>query len=561
MLLSAPMTLRNRLVLALMLAAVLPMAVLVGVPLVRAERRVRAEAESRLDLARRQAAFLVDRERRAVVERLVRAAWELSRDERAVSPLLVGPEDAAHAVVRASADRGRFDVLEILREDGTVLAASHPEPGGVRRSAYAELPDETVAVVRLPAAGDDDQVRVALGGRHRLVVGSETLLLVAAVALGDELVRDVAAITGQPAALVDGEGRPHAVAGNGDVLAARITGSVPLGNDGWRIEVAAPAGDVARLRRELLGAFAGIAPFALLSALVVGVFVAARIAQPITTLAERADDISIRHEAFARFDRASDEVERLRLSFDRMLESLARSEDRRVAAERIAAWQEVARRIAHEVKNPLSPIKLAALNIRRTREKAPHELDRAIEEETATILEEVESLRGLVDEFSQFARLPAAQPVPCDPRDIVRGAVGLFRARIAALGVRASVDLEQAPERIVADPEQLGRVLKNVVANALDALEPVADRTLRVSVARADGGCVITVRDSGVGLGPEALRRIFEPYYTTRGERGGSGLGMAIAYRIVAEHGGTIEAQGTPGAGATITIRLPAGVP
>src|SRR5207245_1912463 len=175
----------------------------------------------------------------------------------------------------------------------------------------------------------------------------------------------------------------------------------------------------------------------------------------------------------------------LGLAFNRMLEALSESESQRGAAERIAAWQEVARRIAHEVKNPLSPIRLAVENLRRTRQKAPDEFERSFEEETTTILEEVESLRRLVEEFSLFARLPR-------PR-------GGARVRFAEIEIRAT----------------------------------------------------------GVGFEPEALRRVFEPYFTTRAERGGTGLGMAIAYRIVTDHGGRILAGGAPGRGAAVTVRLP----
>jgi len=134
-------------------------------------------------------------------------------------------------------------------------------------------------------------------------------------------------------------------------------------------------------------------------------------------------------------------------------------------------------------------------------------------------------------------------------------------SRLEAARVRIEIDESEAPPFVLADPEQIGRALKNVVANAIDALEPVAERRLWIKLGRGRGArgelATIEVRDSGVGLPPEALRRIFEPYFTTRSDRGGTGLGMAIAHRIVTEHGGTIQAEGAPGRGATITIRLP----
>jgi signal transduction histidine kinase len=127
--------------------------------------------------------------------------------------------------------------------------------------------------------------------------------------------------------------------------------------------------------------------------------------------------------------------------------------------------------------------------------------------------------------------------------------------------VTVTIDATSAPPTVRADGEQLGRVLKNVVANALDAMDDAADRTLAVSV-RGDGDRIVfTVRDTGRGFDPETLRRVFEPYFTTRGGHGGTGLGMAIGRRIAIEHGGALTASGAPGQGATITLTLPVAGP
>jgi signal transduction histidine kinase len=175
------------------------------------------------------------------------------------------------------------------------------------------------------------------------------------------------------------------------------------------------------------------------------------------------------------------------------------------------------------------------------------------------ILEEVGSLRALVDEFAQFARLPRPRIEPCDPRAIVAQAAALFAARIEAMGVRLRIDAAAAPATIRADADQVGRVLKNVLANALDAMESSPRKELAVTVRAAGGMASFEVRDSGPGFDPEALRRIFEPYFTTRGDRGGTGLGMAIAHRIATEHGGSIRAEAAPGGGALVTLTLPLG--
>jgi signal transduction histidine kinase len=547
------MSLRSRLALAMMTAAVLPMLVAVGVPLLRADARAREETAQRLDRARRQAELLVERTLRDARQRVEQAAADLGRDRPGQDRVLGGPEEPARGVARSLAERHGLEPVEIVGGTGRLLASSRPD---ARAGDRGELPEiaEGEAVVWSGAS------RPLVVARRSVPLASEPLILAGGAALGRDLVAAVAEFTGAPAALVDAGGRTVEEVG-GAHPGPRVSESVPLGDSGWRLRVETEAGDAGRERRDLIASVAGIAPFALLTALAVGVFLAGRVSRPIRALADRADAIAVERSGFVLLDAPRDEVARLTRSFDRMLDALAGSEKQRVAAERIAAWQEVARRIAHEVKNPLSPIKLAVENLRRTREKAPAELDRALADETSTILEEVESLRRLVDEFSQFARLPAARPAPCDPRAVVRQAVGLFAQRIEAMGVHVEIRDEGSPERIEADAEQLGRAIKNVVANALDALEPVTDRKLAIAVRRFEGTreplVEIEVSDSGVGLDPEAARRIFEPYFTTRADRGGTGLGMAIAYRIVSEHGGTIDAAGAPGRGTTITLRVP----
>jgi nitrogen fixation/metabolism regulation signal transduction histidine kinase len=245
------------------------------------------------------------------------------------------------------------------------------------------------------------------------------------------------------------------------------------------------------------------------------------------------------------------------VAFDQMLDALERSERQRLSAERVAAWEEIAKRLAHEIKNPLSPIQLAVENLERTRRLAPESFDQAFDIETRTIKEEVRSLRLLVDEFAQFARLPRPHLAPCDPRAVLDQALSLYAGRIAEMKVALSVETGSAPATIRADAEQLGRVLKNVIANALDAMEESSDRRLFVAVSAEGDRVSFVVRDTGRGFDAETLRRVFEPYFTTRAGRGGTGLGMAIARRIAVEHGGTLHAEGVTGRGATITLRIP----
>jgi nitrogen fixation/metabolism regulation signal transduction histidine kinase len=351
-----------------------------------------------------------------------------------------------------------------------------------------------------------------------------------------------------------------ATVATGGEPARTITADVTLAPGGWGVRVGAPAGDAAAVRRDAQAAFLGVAPLALGTAVAVGALLAAGIARPVRALAARAEAITAEHAAPFTPVRADDEVRGLTAAFDRMLGALGASERQRLAAERVAAWQEVARRVAHEVRNALSPIGLAVENLRRTRERDPGAIDRALDLEGAAILDQVDSLRRLVDEFSRFARLPAPRPAPCDLRAVAEQALQFLAPRVAALGVEVTIDDGGAPHPVRADADQIGRAVGNVAANALDAMEKAPVRRLTVTLRAAARGCEeIEVRDTGPGLGPEALRRVFEPYYTTRGERGGTGLGMAIVHRIVTEHGGSVSVRSA--GGAIVTLRLPAGGP
>jgi signal transduction histidine kinase len=558
------MTLRARLVLALVAAALLPMAVTVGVPLLRAGARADQETEARLAASSRQAARVLAREREALndaVSRvalddsLVVAAQQVAADAAAMTPPLVVP--ASSAALRQVAARHRLDLLEVMDAAGAVMASTR---AGVRLgdpTPFAAVSRGGASVMEVPNLAGAAPLPAHLawyparvGGRPAVVVGARRL--------GREVLQELADTTGQAVSIHSG--KDNLLEEPDPLPPGWRPRDLPLG-DRWSVRLWAAPGDVAAVRRELLVAFAGIAPLAVGCALLVGVLLAERVARPIRALARKADAISAERAGPVPFERAQgetrDEASRLARSFERMLSALSDSEERRVAAERVAAWQEVARRIAHEVKNPLTPIQLAVENLRRTRDKAPGDLERALDEETAAILEEVGSLRSLVDEFSAFARLPERRPVPTDLAQVVRQAVSLLSTTLQAAGIRAEVRDAGIPRQVPADPEQIGRAVKNVLLNAVEAMERVQDPTLSIVLAERDGYVEIAVRDRGPGI-PVGLRtRVFEPYFTTRGEQGGSGLGMAIVHRIVTEHGGEVRLGDAPGGGAEVVLRLP----
>ena len=235
-----------------------------------------------------------------------------------------------------------------------------------------------------------------------------------------------------------------------------------------------------------------------------------------------------------------------------------------VRAQKVAAWRDVARRLAHEIKNPLTPIQLSAERLKRHFTDAPEPTRRLVDECARAIVAEVESLKSLVDEFSQFARMPAPKAVPTDLNALLADALALYTGLVS----HASIELDAAPDlpAVRLDPEQVRRVVINLVDNAIEALTEARETgrmskdargTITVDTAYlpAHGVVRLRVADDGPGLPAGDRSKLFMPYYSTKGR--GSGLGLAIVRRIIAEHGGTIDASDNEPHGTRFTIELP----
>lgn len=224
-----------------------------------------------------------------------------------------------------------------------------------------------------------------------------------------------------------------------------------------------------------------------------------------------------------------------------------------IRAQKVAAWREVARRLAHEIKNPLTPIQLCAERLKRYFGSAPDQTRELVEECTSTIVGEVESLKGLVDEFSQFARMPAPRAVPTDLHALLTDALALYR------GIFTDVDIRSrfAPSlpKVAVDAEQIRRVVINLVDNAIEAMDQRGAIEIETQHDPANNLVRIVVADDGPGIPSAERDKLFLPYYSTK--RRGSGLGLAIVRRIVAEHGGSVEVADNSPRGTRFTIELP----
>ena len=225
-------------------------------------------------------------------------------------------------------------------------------------------------------------------------------------------------------------------------------------------------------------------------------------------------------------------------------------------AQKAAAWHEVARRIAHEIKNPLTPIALSAERIERQvpRIKSPEGAAEILKDCSATILQEVQSVKTLVDEFTQFARFPAAQPAMSDLNEVVENALGVFAGRLDGIEVHKylSADLPM----VWIDREHFKRVVINLVDNAAEAMQESFVKRLFVSTQATSADAVeLIVADTGCGISTEDKEKLFMPYFSTKGR--GTGLGLAIVNHIIAEHNAQIRIEDNVPAGARFIIELP----
>jgi len=224
-----------------------------------------------------------------------------------------------------------------------------------------------------------------------------------------------------------------------------------------------------------------------------------------------------------------------------------------IKAQKVAAWREVARRLAHEIKNPLTPIQLSAERMRRHFTSAPEHTRDLVQECTSTIVGEVESLKGLVDEFSQFARMPAPRAVSTDLHVLLSEVLSLYQGILSNVELRPRFG-DPLP-RVSVDPEQIRRVMINLIDNAVEAMDRRGAIDVEAHHVRADSLVRIVVADDGPGIPPTERDKLFLPYYSTK--RRGSGLGLAIVRRIVAEHGGSIDVTDNAPRGTRFTVELP----
>ena len=314
--------------------------------------------------------------------------------------------------------------------------------------------------------------------------------------------------------------------------------------------------ELVRLTRQILKIAGAVAAAALFVGLLVSFWISARITKPVEELAEGAREV-----ASGRWDtridvHGRDEIGQLAKAFYEMTQTLAAQKERLVQTERVAAWRELARRLAHELRNPLFPMQITVENLQKARQLDAKQFLEVFHESTATLRAELANLNTIVGRFSDFSKMPAPQFVRVNVNEALRNAVRLFEPQFNEVGkptITPELFLTESLPDIDADPDLLHRAFQNLVLNALDAMP--AGGTLTLRTLEQDGQVRIEVADTGKGLTPEECSRLFTPYYTTKLQ--GTGLGLAIVQSVVSDHHGNISVTSDEGRGTTFRIDLP----
>ena len=516
-------------------------------------------------------------------EAALRIAIELSRP---------GPDYSQFVNEAASlAQAHGLDFLELVSHDGAIVSSAHwPARYGYKADWVLEQADWNEAFLRseeLP-----NETALALMTVRTVSAGEKKLRIAGGKRLGQEFLNSLVLPAGMRALLyhnkqpgfdeksLTGASGPVPEAGKLAPLIERVlskggesTETVDAREGPETVQAIPLAGREAKLlgvllvgssRRELAslvrrirtaGMVAG--GIGILLGVLLSYWVTARVTRPVALLAQGAQKVAA-GDWSARVDvRSRDEIGELARAFNGMTQQLLEQRDRLVQAERVAAWRELARRLAHELKNPLFPIQITIENMQRAREKAPEQFDEVFRESTATLLEELANLKAIVGRFSDFAKMPPPQFETVDLNETLRRAVRLFEAQLNAPGrppITPEVLCDDNVGSVRADPEQLHGALRNLMLNAIDAMP--AGGTLTLRTRRQNGAVLLEISDTGEGLTPEERERLFTPYYTTK--QNGTGLGLAIVQSVVSDHGGRISVESERGRGTTFRIELPA---
>jgi two-component system, NtrC family, nitrogen regulation sensor histidine kinase NtrY len=310
------------------------------------------------------------------------------------------------------------------------------------------------------------------------------------------------------------------------------------------------------LERQIRNLSVGVALAGLLFGLALSWWAAKRVTEPVQELVVGTQQVADGNWNARVPVHGKDEIGQLAKNFNGMTQQLVEQRDKLVQVERVAAWRELARRLAHELKNPLFPLQTTVENLQTAHDHSPSQFDEVFRESTGILITEIQNLKTIVSRFSDFAKMPQPELHAVNLNDIVRNVVKLFEAQFSAVGrppITPELHLEESLPLIQADATLLHRAIENLVLNAMDAMPGGGVLMLRTMHTGDD--VRLEVSDTGAGLTPEETERIFTPYYTSK--QHGTGLGLAIVQAVVADHGGSISVESETGVGTSFHIDLP----
>lgn len=554
-------SLRSRLVIGCALVAVVPLAVTTLLLARRIETTLRLQADGRLTAA----LGALRGELRGEGEQLSEQLAILARDPQLRRRYLV-PGD-------------RRDLAAYLRERRVLLGLDVLGVDDLAGVTVADAADETETPARgTPTAGDSaaayglaivsgaDRVPTLIGRSPIRYDDAVHGVLRGGLRLDDAFLRRWKNAHGMELELRDADGRISA----STLTGTRATTSPAPGASRLRIggeryvtravplEVgAAPYPSIAgfvstaeadRAISALRWTALGLGVIGLGLAVALGMMWAAQVSEPVERLAAFSERLARGDWEQPLAMRSVRELETLGAALDRMRTDLRDYRSRLVTSERHAAWSEMARKVAHEVKNPLTPIAISIADLKRSHDLGRPDFPQVLDQAVRTIGEEVETLKRLLQEFSDFARFPAPRFAPCAWGDLAADLRTLYASEVAAGRLR----VRDADTSFSADAGQIRQALINLVKNGL---ESSPDAVVAVSADADPAGLTVAVADTGPGLDEEQQRRLFLPGFTTKAH--GSGLGLVIVERIVNDHRGWIAVDSAPGAGTTVSVRLP----
>lgn len=505
-----------------------------------------------------------------------------------------GGDPAPYLNLASSLASQQLDYLDIFGPDGAIISSAEwPARFGVRESWIIEVPnwdqqsyflrEQETAEGKNLALVDVQQVKVAGVDRNFYILAGRRIDSAFLKSLSEVLPGNTKLLLWQPEGSTSGELQAASgviaipddlksildQARNGNKEArgrVRLDGAsysvraIPRAGRESRtlavIVIATSQAELSDLQNRIRTTALLIALAGVVLSIIASGWWAGRISRPIEDLTSAAEDVAAGNWERKVDDTGArnDEVARLIASFNQMTGELLRQRDRAVQAERVAAWRELARRLAHELKNPLFPLQITVENLMKARQQNSPEFNDIFSESTTTLLAELNNLKKIVGRFSDFSKMPTPRLQPVSVNQLLQEIGRLFTPQLSAAAkpIKLETKFTNADTTISGDPDLLRRAFENLVLNAIDAMPNGG--TLRIATSAKSGIVAADISDSGAGLTEEEAKRLFTPYYTTK--QHGTGLGLAIVQSVISDHGASIAVSSVPGKGTAFRMEF-----